>query len=104
MSIEKTTCAHMTVDLGISAKMLFNLLKLKLKSNLNIGLIALKDNSKNNSLIDTVKSARSHQPKLFESPFKKTQIKEMLGVILSKIYYKRLNLIWNLLKLNKYRK
>jgi hypothetical protein len=55
----------MTVDSGISAKMLFNLLKLKMKSNLNIAFTAIKENNKSNSFIDTIKSARSHQTKIY---------------------------------------
>jgi hypothetical protein len=61
---------------------------MKLKSNLSLAFILIKNSIRSNSYIDVKTSARSHQPKLISEP-KKSHEKDKIFIILLKLYFSR---------------
>jgi hypothetical protein len=82
---------------------LFNLIKIKLKSNFSLAFISIKNSIRSNPYIDVKTSARSHQPKLISEP-KKCYEKNKILIILFKLYFSRFNGAFAEMKINKIRK
>lgn len=88
----------MTVDLSISAKMLFNLIKIKAKTHLNYGFYALKNNIRNNSYIDIINTTRSNPTKL-SNQSSDEKYRDRIGMVLVRIVKKKLFIALNQMKI-----